>query len=777
MERFFRRLGLLIVNRRSLVILIGLILIGVAGFGATRITMATGTETWVSTDSQIYKDYERFSEHFGALPIVVMVTGNSLSQLLEPDNLKAMETIENRFAADSRVISSVGPAFLIKQAVAQQTGMQALPQDPRVVQGIIIDPQSGQTRPEFRGILPDDRHVLIAIVLKAGISADESEALVEETERAVAEAGFVGVEAVVTGSPTITSQLEDLVTNSLAKMMAVGIVLMFVILALIFGVHGFFAWRWLPLGMVGLGIIYAFGVMGLLSVPMSSLSMAVFPILLGLGIDYSINFHNRYDEESRKAKSPADAVIASITHIGPAIGFALLSVCLGFTAMFLSPVPMVRDFGLMVIIGTIVCYIVALFFTLLILYWRDSRPGKGAGANQMESKPTSGGVTLIDRGLQRLVAMSIKNPAIIIPIGIGLAVAGFVADSHIGSEADIAKIVSNDVPVMKNYQTLQAVAGEGSNISLLVEAPDVTEPEILSWMIQLERRIGTEMADRVSSTSCISDLMLQSNGGDMPTSSEQAKYCLESLPTQLKRNLVSDDYGSANLIVGLREIFFDVDHMKQVRTQVADYAADHPEGVNVSVTGFSAIEYEFVKNLGGGRLRITLVGIGLVFLAVLIVFRFRLLKTIMAVLPIGLVIGWTSGIMYLAGIKYNPLTICLAALIMGIGVEYTILYMMRYFEERDKGEGPAEAMNTAVTKVGRAIVASGITTIGGFAALLFSGGFLIIRDFGFVTMIAVFFGLVSALVVHPPLVVWVDSWLERRRLAKVRETPESVASE
>jgi predicted RND superfamily exporter protein len=106
---------------------------------------------------------------------------------------------------------------------------------------------------------------------------------------------------------------------------------------------------------------------------------------------------------------------------------------------------------------------------------------------------------------------------------------------------------------------------------------------------------------------------------------------------------------------------------------------------------------------------------------------------------------------------------------MGMGVEYTILYMMRYYEERAKGEAPTTAMTTAITKVGRAITASGVTTIGGFAALLAAGGFILVRDFGFVVMLAVFFGLVSALVVHPPMVVLVDSWLEKRRLAGGRD--------
>jgi hypothetical protein len=96
--------------------------------------------------------------------------------------------------------------------------------------------------------------------------------------------------------------------------------------------------------------------------------------------------------------------------------------------------------------------------------------------------------------------------------------------------------------------------------------------------------------------------------------------------------------------------------------------------------------------------------------------------------------------------------------------------MMRYYEERGKGESPATAMVTAVTKVGRAVTASGVTTIGGFAALLAAVGFLVVSDFGLVTMLAVFFGLVSAIVVHPPLVVWVDSWLEKRRLAAAKKT-------
>jgi hydrophobe/amphiphile efflux-3 (HAE3) family protein len=771
-ERFFGRLGTVIENRRRAIIIVVLILIAVSLFGATRITLATGTETWVSTDSQAYKDYERFNQHFGGNAVIVMITGDSMAQLLQDDNLTAMEYVETQMGANPNVISAIGPTFLMKQAVAAYTGTPYLPHDLQLLQMIVLDPQNGQIRPDFRSALPDDNHALIPIVLEGGLSPDDRTSVVEETQRVVAAASFVDVETVVTGEPALTSKLEELVSNSMRNMFIVAIILMFLILALIFSVRGFFTWRWLPLGAIGIGIVYTFGAMGLLSIPITMVSMGVFPILIGLGVDYSIQLHNRYDEETKRGKPPADAILASVSHVGPAIGIALIAVCLGFAAMLFSPVPMIRDFGLMLIIGVIACYIVAIFFPLTILYWRDRRILQRASVDEIKQEPADKGIGLVERYLQRLAPWVIGNPAIIIPIAIALTVAGLVADPYVKTETDMSKIISEDVPVMRDYKTLEAVAGGVSTASVLVEANDVTDPAILTWMLELEDYICTEMIETVSNTRSVASLVAQVNGGQIPQSCDDVRHCLEGVPVPIKRNLVSDDYTAANLIVGIRE--FDVALMKQLKEQLTDCASNPPAGVKTAVTGTTVIETELLEGMGGGRLEITLIGVGFIFLALFLLFRFSLLKALLAILPIALIIGWSSGLIFLSGIKYSPLTACLGALILGIGVEYTILLMMRYYEERGKGEGPREAMTTAMTKIGRAIIASGLTTAGGFAALLAAGGFLIVRDFGIMTLINVFLALMSSLVVLPPLIVWVDSWREKRRLAPVQDTPEDV---
>ncbi|MEN8615430.1 hydrophobe/amphiphile efflux-3 (HAE3) family transporter [Dehalogenimonas sp. THU2] len=754
-------MGIFIESKRLLIIAVSGILIVAALFGATQLKLSTGVETYLSTDSQAYQDYTKFNQHFGSSVVVVLVTGNDLTQLLQPANMTAMETVENQMGTNPNVISALGPVFFIKQAVAQQTGTPALPLDPQILQSIVVDSQNGQIRPQFNRVLPDDQHALIAIVLKGDLSLDDQKLVSEEVENIVATAGFSGVEAVVTGLPAVFGQLEDMMSSSLLNMFLFSILLMLVILAVVFSVRGFFAWRWLPLGIVLIGIIYTFGIMGMINVPITMVTMAVFPILIGLGVDYAIQFHNRYDEEVRRGETVAEAIIDSVTHIGPSIGIAIIAASLGFAALFFSPVPMVRDFGLMLIIGVIATYLVALFLLLGILYLHDRRNATKTPINGRKAKAKQDKVGFVERGLGKLAPWVTKNTTIIISLALLLTIGGLISDSHIATETDETKFISQDFPAVKNLLALEKITGGVSSINMLIESKDITDPLVIAWMVQLEQRIILEQPEFVTGTTSITNLILQATGGVMPQSSVQVKQILGQLPVPIKRNLITDDYTTGNLVISIKQL--EIAKIQEVRDQLTGYVAP-PPGVNVILTGTPIIGIELFNALTDGRVQMTLIGVGLIFLVLFGLFKFNLPRAVLAVLPIGLILGWSSGVMYLLGIKYTPLTSTLGALILGIGVEFTILLMMRYYEERRKGEGPEEAMATAMTKIGRAIIASGLTVIGGFGALLIAKDFLILRDFGIVTMINVFFALVSTLFVLPTLIVWVDTWQEKRRL-------------
>src|SRR5699024_11687696 len=87
-------------------------------------------------------------------------------------------------------------------------------------------------------------------------------------------------------------------------------------------------------------------------------------------------------------------------------------------------------------------------------------------------------------------------------------------------------------------------------------------------------------------------------------------------------------------------------------------------------------------------------------------------KAFIPLLPIILIVGWSGLAMYFLEMDYTPLTATLGALIIGIGTEFTVLIMERYFEEREKGRGANVAIRVANQKIGQAIVVSALTTLG-----------------------------------------------------------------
>ncbi len=858
MQQVFRKLGTVIEKRHLIFLILGIVLIVPlmivpSIIKTTRVEMKAGFDTYVSSDSQAYKDMQKFNQHFSSDVIVVMITGDDLNQILQPENIAAMDYVEKNVSKEnsSRVLSNVGPVFLLQMIQMQRVlsgnaSSMELPTNPAEIEALIIDPKTGDIASALKNVFPDRQHALISVILNGRLTQNEQKEMVGKVKALVDSAGFKDVNVIVSGNPTVFGSVQDLMLVDMRNMLIVSVILMLLILALIFNVRGFFAWRWLPLGVVALALIYTFGIMGILSIPLTMVTMAAFPILLGLGVDYAIQFHNRYDEESKGGESVSGAIIESVTHIGPAIGIAIVTGCLGFAALFFSPVPMIQSFGKTLILGVVICYILSVFFLLAALYRRDRMAGTIKTGGKMpriiikpRNKFTLGpeiaaavltlslvglgivfiaceasfdnmgfaigiGITgfgivvsaislaielhrerlgialptktpikrrhIVDSALHHLAPWVIKHPMIIIPIALALTVAGLVADPYVKTETDELKMISQDVPVMQDLRQVEDVAGGLVSMNVLIEANDVTDPQIVSWVLQLQDRIAANNSDMISGTESYASALKQLTdvmGREMPHTSEDIKSSLGLMPLRLRANLITNNYTAANIMVTIGNI--NGDQTPELEAMLKEYTANHPAGVEVTITGLPVMMRELGDGLSGGRVNMTLIGIAFIFGGLLFLFRFNVLRVFMAVLPVALIIGWSSGIMFLAGIKYTPATAAMGALIIGIGTEFTILLMMRYYEERDKGAVPVEAMNTAITRIGRAIIASGLTVIGGFGALLIAQNFPVLRSFGLLTMIDVLFALISTLVVLPALIVWIDSWRERRKGRRPKE--------
>jgi predicted RND superfamily exporter protein len=125
-------------------------------------------------------------------------------------------------------------------------------------------------------------------------------------------------------------------------------------------------------------------------------------------------------------------------------------------------------------------------------------------------------------------------------------------------------------------------------------------------------------------------------------------------------------------------------------------------------------------------------------------------NVLIATLSLGAALTWTFGLMGALGIRISFLTVFLAPVVVGIGIDYAVHILHRYEEERGSGANRSEALNTAIRRTGSAVgLAAGTTII----ALLWMATVPadLFAQIGLVGAIGVLFGFIASVTLTPAL--------------------------
>ena len=338
----------------------------------------------------------------------------------------------------------------------------------------------------------------------------------------------------------------------------------------------------------------------------------------------------------------------------------------------------------------------------------------------------------------------------IVAVALFIALVGLLVNSRIPVESDPERFIPQDSRVLRELYRIRDAAGSSSELTLFVQADDVARPEVLSWMARFQARMLQEHRELLGVNSLAGLLMMGPDG--TPPTPDLVNRVLATSPRDVRLSLVSEGRDEASVIfsiddsvsLGERKVLLD-----QIR---ADLRA--PPGVTAAPAGLAVIGVAAVDALSQNRNLMVFAAVGAIVVGLFIIYR-QPVKAVAPVFPILLSLGASSVILYLLGIQLNPLTAVSGPLIIAMGTEFTLLLMARYFEERERGLAPREAMHLASVRIGRAITASGLTVVAGFGVLAFSN-FPLLVDFGKVTALDMGLAVLSTLLVLPPLLVWLD---------------------
>jgi len=484
---------------------------------------------------------------------------------------------------------------------------------------------------------------------------------------------------------------------------------------------------------------------------------------------------------------------------GPVIGAACIATIAGFAAFALSPSPLVRSFGLLLVMGVALAFVVALTGGLAALGLSGWRGSRGVTAEPPPSGPRrfQGVAARLQSIGVAAIAMAIASPRRVLAAGLLLAVCGWVASAGTGVETDIRDLAPSNLAALKDLKELEKETGISGDVNVTVKADDPTSPAVISWAQGFQQRVlarhgfsganpscaDAQICPALSLTDFFGGASSASSGSSAASTQSvgDVHALVQALPCFISQIVIShrgpcDPTAGTTPIGDTADIAFGIrvqplsdqqDLIDDIRSQInPPDGPSPPPGTTVELAGLPVLAAEANTDLSQSRWWLPLVGLLAVGVVLALIYR-SVRRAVIPLIPVVMATGWSGLVVAALGISLNPMSATLGALVIAIATEFSVILSARYASERTAGHSVGEALRRTYLRTGAAVLASGVTAIAGFAVLAIAGlplfddiGLIsvapVLRDFGLVTVADLLVALAGVMLVLPATVVWAE---------------------
>ncbi|MCB0963183.1 MAG: MMPL family transporter, partial [Acidimicrobiales bacterium] len=697
MRKFWSSLAVVMGKRAGLVAAIGLLITAILGFGITQLEFATGQDSYLNQDDQVAKDNVAYQDLFGGQIMIVLFTmdeGRSVSELVSnPDNRQAIQDAKAELEENPYVEAVVSPVDTIQfsenllsrspddptnaeafdplSSIANTALSDAQAAEPEGSEGaavreedfgitaerllpfldsdaetrsfdnpdwvdVLLYGNDGEIRKPLLSSFFDDTHAQMIVRLKGNLGLEEEGQGAIATKDAWADRQLDGAEVLVTGAPVLLKDINDYLRGGILSLGAIAIAMMVVILLLFFDVR----WRLLPLGIVMIGVIWAFGMAGYVGIPLSVVTIAGLPVMLGVGIDYAIQMHARIEEEVLidRATHP---IQETARQLGPALLVVTFDAIFALAALRFAKVPMIRDFAMLLVIGIALICLCSIVGPLAAL-----------GAREFRS-PTTGRDFREGRLGQVVVRLGSAPTVLAIPLmiaSLAIFAGGIAVESKLTLQTDPVQWVNQDSQNRKDVATLEEETDASSELGIYVTAADretLFSDETMTWLDLFTDDALARYPDQLLVASSVQTPLTELvniDGADNYVPSGDLTYAAyQAAPPSIQRFTVSEDQSALNLLFVTRPGSLDdragmVNDMRDRFAGDAEPAAVPPEGVSATPSGLAVVGVGLLENLEANRVELTYLAIGFVFL--FLAFRLRsIVRSLLSLVPVLIAVG------------------------------------------------------------------------------------------------------------------------------------------
>lgn len=531
-----------------------------------------------------------------------------------------------------------------------------------------------------------------------------------------------------------------------------------------------------------MALVWTFGLLGLLGIEFNPLLVALPPLLIAVGIDFSIHAVNRYREERVLGTEIATSMKRMTDQLLVAFFIVTGTTVIGFLSNLVSAFPPIRDFGLVAAIGIVFTFLVfGVFFPSAKLFvdrlreryrlprWSEtplgaerSRLGRvlGVGATIARHAPTVFlGVMLVSTLFAGWYAT-----------GVGTE---FDADDFLPEEEtpEALQYLPEPISPPAEYEYVRNLNFQrdrfdlDGQILMYIETPMKEDHALESLDRATRERPETFRGERrgADTESTLDAIRTQAErdpefaalvertdrtGNGIPDTDLERVY--DELDEDVRRNFLDEGRGSTQVVYTVDETAANHEVTADARRM-----ADRHRG-DASPTGFAVIFQEASELIFGTviwSLALTLSGTVVFLVFIYWVLEGKPSLGIANTVPIVMAVVFIVASMRYADIDFNAVNGTILAITVGLGIDYSVHMVHRFADERERCE-LHPALRRAVTGTGGALTGSMFTTVAGLGVLTLALN-PAIGVFGVLTALSVVYAyLLSIFVLPSVLALW-----------------------
>ena len=563
------------------------------------------------------------------------------------------------------------------------------------------------------------------------------------------------------GVPMIASDSIQFIRSDL-KVFGVGVVAFIVVILLV----SFRNIRWviLPLAVCLTSALSMTGYLGWAQWPVTVVSSNFISLLLIITLSLIIHLVVRYREIAMIRPEASQFALVSETvasKFSPSFYTAITTI-VAFGSLLLSGIRPVIDFGWMMILGISVSFVLAftLFPAALMLLPRiDSKASK-----DFTGKVTSGIADFIQHRTRATLLLFL-----------GLIVVALTGIPRLSVENRFIDYYKDDTEIYQGMTLIDTRLGGTTPMDVIIDAPKdeiLQDDELLEdgditsnsyWFnsdgLRDVARIHQYLDDLPETGKVLSVhtgmQLLESLNDGKHYSDFKLAVVYKRLPEEVRKALI-DPYLSADgnqlrFSIRLYESDKNLRRQELLDKIYSDLTATYdlaPEQLTIS--GMAVLYNNLLQSL----FRSQILTLGAVFVAIMLMFialfrSFRL--ALAAIVPNIISAGLILGLMGWIGIPLDIMTITIAAINIGIGVDDSIHYIHRFREEFEQDGNFWMSIRRCHNSIARAMYYTSVTVVLGFSILALSN-FIPTIYFGVLSGLAMITALIANLMLLPVLI-------------------------